>query len=553
MKNLLSHKFLKFFLITFTICMAVYSQAIHFSYFILDDAFHIYENDHIQLNLSNILWFWTNSKTPLAYNIWQVIGAVGGVHNTELFRIANIVFHSINSILVYFIISQLSSERERSCKAGIITAMIFAFHPIQVESVVWISSLRGLLAGFFVLLGIWTSINIKFDYKKSVAILILFILGLLSKPTIFLLPIIVMGIDYYHHKKNFKEVLKENGFLILCLIIGVIYFYNDLIIKMTGGGIGSYLKLITFNSIFYFKRIFFLSDFGYEMSGLKDVYNFKLSIWDYLIGIGTLTTLCLSFIFRKRFSKQLGIALVIFLSFYVPISGVLNFHYQIVSVVAERYFYLPLIGLGWLIEILIHKFKPSIRGYISTLMAVTLILASFSQVGKWDSFSVFNHNGSESSFFYNILLGKQQVKEGRLEGAEKSFLRAKKNDPSFIGSNVGLMSVYLRQGSLEKAELLKEEIGELLFEDWTLLSDYISILVENRIFSKANSLMSTNFSRYLYSRQFIVIYRDLLESERRFILQVLKSSVSKNPELEERNRVRILEIDTKIKELEELY
>lgn len=532
--------------------MAIYSQAIHFSFFVLDDGFHIYENDYIDLTISNFIWFWTNSKTPVAFNFWQVIGSLGGTDNPELFRISNFILHSLNATLVYFIVEIFEKKIKRASLIALITSSIFFLHPIQIESVVWVSSLRGLLSSFFVLSAILISLKLKTSLKKTAALLLLFIFALLTKPVVFLLPFIFIFIDKFYHQSKTKEVIKENSPFILCLISGVILFSSDFLINMEGGDSFSRVKLMFFNFEFYLKRLFFIAPFGYEMSGLQEVYDYTFSLLDYVILSFGISIFPLSYLFLKKKTDSCRIAFIIFIVFYLPVSGLLSFHYQIVSVVAERYYYLPIIGIGWIISQIICVYMKRISKFILAVITFVLLMTTFRQVGKWDSFSVFNTKSPGKSFFYNILLGQNQLKNGDLDKAEASFKRAKSINSSFIGSNVGLMSVYAKKGDYRKVEELKDSLGGMIFEDWSLLSRYISVLVEKRDFNKAKDFMEDHLSRYIYSYKYVRIYINLLESEKNYIEQYSKLDLRLSTNQLELLNSKLEYIHKKITELESL-
>ncbi len=529
--------------------MAFFSQAIHFPFFILDDNFHILENKHIEFTLNNVLWFWTNSKTPIAYNIWQLVGYVGGIDNPVLFRIVNILFHSLNIILIYRIIQRLSSNSKSKDLIAFFCAGCFALHPVQVESVVWISSLRGLSSAFFTFLAILLSIEYKTGTKKLVTLALLFIAGLVAKPTMFLLPLIFLSIDIHFHKLSFKRAFRQNITVLLLLCLGVFYFSGDVLISMTDGGVLDQARLFLFSLQIYFKKFFFLLPFGYEISGLKEVYTYQFSALDYAAALSFMIFIGAGAYFSKKEKIGYSLPLIIFLCFYFPISGTLSFHYQIVSAVAERYFYLPIIGFAWFLAIIIcHLFSKFSKGIFIFILLCSSIV-TFRLVGDWSSFDIFKTDRTKSSFFYNMLLGQYQLDKWELEKAEMSFLRAKEENPNFLDSNVGLMSVYLKQGNFEKVQALRDSLGNKLFEDWNLLSNYISALVEKRRFDQAKSLLENNLGQYLYSKQYIEIYINLLRSEEDFLTHVTSSNIARSSTQKKELEIRLSKIELKIKEL----
>jgi hypothetical protein len=93
---------------------------------------------------------------PVTYTVWGIAASLSsrlpnGGFSPSMFHIFNILIHIANCLLVFLILNKLLRD-QWSAFAG---ALIFAVHPLQVESVAWISETRGLLAGFFGFLAIW--------------------------------------------------------------------------------------------------------------------------------------------------------------------------------------------------------------------------------------------------------------------------------------------------------------------------------------------------------------------------------------------------------------
>ena len=133
----------------------------------------------------------------------------------------NLIFHLCNVVLVFLFIKLLSKKN----LAAVITAVLFAVHPMHVESVAWISELKDVLYTFFFLLSLL--FYMQFAKKKNPAVyilsLLMFVLSLLSKSAAVVLPVLLFLIDYFQsHKQNVKSVLLKVPFFILALIFGII-------------------------------------------------------------------------------------------------------------------------------------------------------------------------------------------------------------------------------------------------------------------------------------------------------------------------------------------
>ena len=137
---------------------------------VLDFGF-VWDDNQLYLNkgnypedgrLQNISKLWQPGKMPMyapvTYTMWGIIAQLSSTDdsndfklNPKLFHFVNLLFHILNSVLILLIISRLLKDN----LAAFIAGLIFLLHPIQVESVAWISEFRGLLAGFFGFLAVY--------------------------------------------------------------------------------------------------------------------------------------------------------------------------------------------------------------------------------------------------------------------------------------------------------------------------------------------------------------------------------------------------------------
>ena len=95
----------------------------------------------------------------------------GGYHLT------NLLLHTVNAVLVYFLITEIS----RSRFVGWVSAALFAVHPVQIETVAWVASRKGLLSGAFILASLICWLSRERTPKREGYGLLFFALALLSK------------------------------------------------------------------------------------------------------------------------------------------------------------------------------------------------------------------------------------------------------------------------------------------------------------------------------------------------------------------------------------
>lgn len=199
-------------LLLFSLTLITYLPSLR-NDFVWDDEKYILENTPIHsLNLQTIRWMFTTSYSSnwhpltwlshaLDYKLWGL--------KSRGHHLINIIFHGLNTSLVFLLmVSILSSLKPPSIKpaqiliAGGITSLLFALHPMHVESVAWVAERKDLLSAFFFLLSLisYLSYASGTPHKRKIRFtlrLFFFVLALMSKPMAVSLPLILLLLDYY--------------------------------------------------------------------------------------------------------------------------------------------------------------------------------------------------------------------------------------------------------------------------------------------------------------------------------------------------------------------
>lgn len=186
-----------------------FGTAISFGFVNWDDPWYVINNplvkswhpDNLQKIATQVV---TRNYAPLTvlsflidhslYGLWA-----GGYHLT------NILLHAINAILVFLLVTRFTNNR----LVGWATAAVFAIHPVQVETVVWISSRKGLLSGTFILASLWYWLRKDRTLEQNTCGFLFFICALLSKALAVVVPAIVLCFDFWVAKVPFREAFKK--------------------------------------------------------------------------------------------------------------------------------------------------------------------------------------------------------------------------------------------------------------------------------------------------------------------------------------------------------
>ena len=179
---------------------AVYWQSAQHGFIRYDDPLYVADNVVVQRGLSwdGLVWAFSTATTgnwhPLTWLSHmldvQLLGMNPGSHH-----LVNLLFHLLNTVLLFLVLKQMTDELW--CSAFV--AALFALHPLHVESVAWIAERKDVLSTFFWLLTMMAYVR----YVKSpgifhyFAIVLFFSLGLMSKPMLVTLPLILLLLDYW--------------------------------------------------------------------------------------------------------------------------------------------------------------------------------------------------------------------------------------------------------------------------------------------------------------------------------------------------------------------
>jgi protein O-mannosyl-transferase len=187
-----------FFIVIATI--AVYWQTLNHEFVNYDDPAYVVNNIHVNTGLTaeNIRW----SFTAIALGNWQPVTLLSHMADCELFglnprghHLTSVLIHVVNAILLFCIIMKLTSSPWRS----LFIALLFALHPLRVESVAWISERKDVLSGMFFMTTLLGYVHYVRRPAISTYLLTIasFTVGLMCKPMIVTLPFVLLLLDYW--------------------------------------------------------------------------------------------------------------------------------------------------------------------------------------------------------------------------------------------------------------------------------------------------------------------------------------------------------------------
>ena len=135
--------------------IALFSRSLNFGFINYDDPSYVTDNPHVQGGLS-----WAGLRWAFAgrTDYWHPLTWLSHMADWELYRnnapghhLTSILWHAVNAVLVFLLMRRLTGGFWTSA----LCAALFAWHPLRVESVVWITERKDVMSGFFFLLTLW--------------------------------------------------------------------------------------------------------------------------------------------------------------------------------------------------------------------------------------------------------------------------------------------------------------------------------------------------------------------------------------------------------------
>jgi len=467
----------------------IYLPVRHNDFLNWDDQSYVTANDHVRggITARGIIWAFTESHSgnwhPLTWLSHMLDCQLFGL-NSSAHHLVNAAFHAINAGLLLLLLNTLTGSLWRSA----VVAAIFAFHPLRVESVAWVAERKDLLCGFFGLLTLIAYIRYAnlinlassshsassgTKLRKSkcfwyVTTLLLFVLGLMSKPMLVTWPFLMLILDWWPLRRMSDDSGSPKQRIVMKLVREKIPFFAFVILscvitiwaQQKAGAVASIEQLplsvrIQNAAIAY---ITYLEKFLWP-TGLAAIQPHpiqlslpKVALSVLLLGIITVTTWRL----RKRQPIYI-VGWLWFLGTLVPVIGIVQVGNQ---AWADRYTYLPLIGITaaliWLTADGLSRFHihPTCTLGLSALPIGLLAWQTMSQLPIWKNDGIlFRHTLQVHPRNPQALfgLGSYLIDHGAIETGRSYLKSAIEIEPKFTEAIGTLAASYDDQGDYEEA------------------------------------------------------------------------------------------------------
>jgi Flp pilus assembly protein TadD len=452
------------FLFLTALTLVAYWQVQHHDFINYDDPSYVISNHHVRLGLTGggIIW----AVTTLDLSNWHPLTWISHMADCQLFGLnpaghhwTNLLFHLLNVSVLFYILRRFTGELWKSA----MVAALFALHPLNVESVAWVSERKNVLSTFFWMLTVlaYGYYTVHPHWKKYVAVLAIFALGLTAKPMLVSLPFVLLlldfwplrrtrfrlsGVDAQKHaemwtpsgegRTSFARLLIEKIPLFILSI-----FSAFMTLKAASEQAIAATEVLPMVSRIENAVMSYVRYIGKMLwpEGLAVFYPYLHSwpIWQ--VSGMALLLVCITALVIWKFKTEpyLVVGWFWYLGTLVPVIGLVQVGMQ---AMADRYMYVPMIGIFMMIVWGAADLLRGRRARTMVLFAASgvilflLMICTYFQVQHWqNSVRLFRHAISVTSGNYiaHNLLGNALRDTGQFEEATTNYRQAIAINPGY--------------------------------------------------------------------------------------------------------------------------
>jgi tetratricopeptide (TPR) repeat protein len=452
--------------------LVVYTPAMR-SGFVWDDDANLTQNAAVT-EPGGFRRIWLEPSTcpqyyPLTFSVFSLEYALWGL-NAVGYHVVNVVLHAANAVLVWVVL------RENGVPGGWLAAALFALHPIEVESVAWVTELKNTLSALFALLSLWSYMRFQPLGKDSpagepaqrnwgwyVLSVGLFVLALLSKSvTAMLAPVLLLRDWWKRPGLTPRDVLPLAPFFALGAIMGLNTAWIES--RLIGAG-GPANRLAPAEHLLIAGEAFWFYP-GKILAPLKLTFIYprwhldptQARQWFPLVA-ATLMIAAL-FLLRRRIGKGPLVAVLSYAALIFPVLGFLTVYFMRYSFVADHFQYhagVPL--LAWIAASAARAF-PGLAGRPTLAAAAALPVLALLGALTWAQSQIYHDPATlwrdtlaknPAAWLAHENLGNRLLALGRVDEAIGHLAVTVELQPDHMQGYSNLGNAYLRAGDISHA------------------------------------------------------------------------------------------------------
>jgi Flp pilus assembly protein TadD len=454
------------------IALLVYNRTASADFLNFDDPQYVLNNFQVHQGITwaTIKWAFTtydagnwHPLTWLSHALdWQLFqGNPAGHHYI------NVLFHAINAVLLFLV---LLGATRRTWLSWLVAAL-WAFHPVNVESVAWIAERKNVLSMFFFLLALYAYGRFVQQQKlgRYLVVASLFVLGLMAKPQVITFPLLLILWDYWPLQR-FNSFAWDRSewpsrlWLIAEKLPLLILSAASAWITMQAQRFGEALRTTAEfsvsarieNAVTAYVRYIGISLWPSRLSAIYPHPESSIPAWQWIAAAAFLLTLSGLVVWHRQ-QRYLLVGWFWFLGSLVPMIGLVQVGQQ---AMADRYAYVPFIGLVlaivWGAAELLERWRvrPMVPITASAALLIVLGAATYRQLGYWHTSETLWTRAlavTEKNYTAHSNLADTLARHGRSEEAIVHFEAAERLH-AYPPSEVLALGIYEQQnGHVEEA------------------------------------------------------------------------------------------------------
>lgn len=418
----------------------VFSPALHCDFINFDDPGYVSENSMISggVTWQGVRWSLTNSHG----GNWHPLTSLSHMLDSQLYglnsaghHLTNLLLHTATVLALFLLMFRMTGLIWRSA----VIVALFAVHPLRVESVVWIAERKDVLSGLFFMLTLLAYVRyvrLPFSARRYLLVMLLFTLGLLSKPMLVTLPFLLLLLDYWPLARTVSKrrlLVEKIPLLLLSLTACIATFWaqQHSMLKISVPFAERIANAVVSYAV-YLKQLAYPVNLAlvYPHSGKFPEISQLVVSAGLLMGLSVIACLWC----RKR--PWFLVGWLWYLGMLVPVIGLVQVGVQ---AHADRYTYLPQIGLllmlVWVVAELpaFLKIRQGIRIFVITAILISFMLIARAQTAHWrNSITIWTHTleCTQSNLTALTNLGVALFDENELDASMVCFLNALEIDPA---------------------------------------------------------------------------------------------------------------------------
>ncbi|HEY3836446.1 MAG TPA: tetratricopeptide repeat protein [Bryobacteraceae bacterium] len=431
-----------------TAVVLVYIQVGRFDFVSYDDPEYVSANPVVQggLTLAAIKY----AFTAVVVGHWAPVTMLSHIVASQLFgldsgmhHLVSLLIHLGATVLLFAAFRRATGSRDASA----FVAMIFALHPLHVESVAWIAERKDVLSAFFWFLALYAYVRYceKPNIRNYLLVVTAFVVGLLSKSMLVTFPFTLLLLDYWplRRARSLKVVWEKLPLVALSMVMAVVTWSVQTSQSSSEAppalSLGQRIASGVVLDAAYIVRMFWPAK-------LSVMYPFPGSspVWQLAAATTLLLAITVAAIYWSRTRPYVAVGWFWYLGTLVPVNGMFV---QVIGHGSDRYTYIPMVGLtvilAWGAADVLKK-QPRLRPYVAgafAISALACVALSSVQTGYWmNSETLFQHavevNPDNAIAEYN--LASCLMRAGRPSEAIEHFRHALRVKPNYAEAHNNL-------------------------------------------------------------------------------------------------------------------